>query len=141
METKLGEMELRLAGVESIISTRDKEIVELKAALEESENNWYNMGFANAENSTESVMFQSRQYEFGEGWMAAVSTLGVLNESPFRNPNQIPYPKPPPPNQNPIDVDEEDTPSMRELMQEIDSYNELVDLKITSDLNAVQGLA
>lgn len=51
METKLGELELRLARAKSIFSARDKEIAELKGALEESENKWYNMGFPDAENS------------------------------------------------------------------------------------------
>jgi len=67
METKLGEIELRLIGAESIISMKDKEIAELKVALEESKNKFYNMGFTDTENSTEPVMFQSWQYGFGKG--------------------------------------------------------------------------
>lgn len=47
-ETKLGEVELRVASVESIITARDKEIAELKVALEESENKYYDMGFNDA---------------------------------------------------------------------------------------------
>ena len=62
---------MRLARAESIISARDKEIAELKAALDESKNKWYNMGFTDVENSTEPVMFQSWKYGFEEGWMAA----------------------------------------------------------------------
>lgn len=46
---------------------RDKEIADLKVALEESENKFYDMGFVDTENSYELVMFQSRQYGFGEG--------------------------------------------------------------------------
>ena len=60
METKLREIKLRLAGAESINSARDKEIAELKATLEKSENKFYNMGFIGAENSAEPVMFQSQ---------------------------------------------------------------------------------
>ena len=61
--------------------------------------------------------------------------MGVANDSPLRNPKQTPFPKPPPPvQQNPTSAkQEEDTPSMRELVDEIDSHVALVDLKITSN--------
>ena len=140
METKLGEIKLRLAEAESINSPSDKEIAELKVTLEEGENKFYNMGFTDAENSVEPVMFQSRRYGFNEGWEVAVLALRVPEDSPFINPDQIPYPEPPPLVQNPIDADEENTPSMRELVQEIDSHAKLIDLEITSDPNTVQGL-
>ena len=40
--------------------------------------------------------------------------MGVLDDSPLRNLEQIPFPKPPPFTQNPSSAaDEEDTPSMR----------------------------
>lgn len=45
METKLREVELRLVEAKSIISATDKEIVEMRTTLDESENKWYNMGF------------------------------------------------------------------------------------------------
>lgn len=70
--------------------------------------------------------------------MAVVLAMGVPEDSPFRNPDQIPYLKPPPPIQNHTDAEkEEDTPSIRELVQEINSHAKLVDLEITSDLNAM----
>lgn len=70
--------------------------------------------------------------------MAALQVMGVPDDSPLRNPKQIPYPKPPSPLvQNPIDVKEEgDTPSMRALVV-IDSNMELVDLEITSNPDAL----
>lgn len=120
-ENKLGEAELRVAGAENIISARDNEFVELKAAPKEGENKWYNMGFNDAKNSAEPVMFESQKYGFGKGWMATVLAMGVPEDSPLRNPDQIPYLEPPP-TQNPIEVEEEDTPSMRELVQAIDSH-------------------
>ncbi|KAK9986297.1 hypothetical protein SO802_031248 [Lithocarpus litseifolius] len=88
-EVKLGEAELRVACAESIITARDKEIVELKVALEESENKYYNMGFNDVENSAEPVM--------GLGWMATVTAIGLLEDSLFRNLDQIPYLEQPPP--------------------------------------------
>ena len=52
-------MELKLAEVESIISAKDKEVSELKSALKESENKFYDMGFADAENSYKPVVMQT----------------------------------------------------------------------------------
>lgn len=73
-----------------------------------------------------------------KGWMAVVLAMRIPEDSPFKDADQIPYPEPPPLAQNPIDADEEDTPSMWELVQEIDSHAELIDLEITSDPNTVQ---
>ena len=102
----------------NIITARDKEIVELKVALEESENKYYNMGFNDAKNSAKPVMFKNRKYGFGKGWLAAMMAMGVPEDSPLRNPNQIPYSEPPPPptTQNPTEAEDKDTLSMRELV-------------------------
>lgn len=57
-------------------------------------------------------------------------------DSPFRNPNQILYPEPPSPTtQNPTTTEDEDedTLSMRKLVEAIDSHAELIDLEITSN--------
>ena len=64
--------------------------------------------------------------------------MEVLDDSQLRNFEQIPFPEPPPLVQNPIGIEEEeDTPSMKELVQEIDSHMELVDLEITSNRDTV----
>ena len=66
----------------------------------------------------------------------------VSVNSPLRNLGQIPILEPHPPVQNPTGIEEEeDTPSMRELVQEIDSHVELVDLEITNNLNVAPNLA
>lgn len=83
MTIKLEEIELKLAKAESLNLTKDKEIVELKIALEVNENKWYNAGFVDAKNSAELVMFQSKWYGFSEGWMAALLAMGVPKDSPF----------------------------------------------------------
>ena len=57
MTAKLEKVELRLARAKSINSARNKEIVKLKATLEESENKWYNVGFVDIKNSVEPVVF------------------------------------------------------------------------------------
>ena len=70
--------------------------------------------------------------------MAALQAMRVPDDSPLRNLKQIPFPAPPPPVQSQSGaVDEEDTPSMRELVCEINTHVELVDLEVTSNLNVV----
>ena len=59
LEVKFREIELRLAEAESIILAKDKEVADLKVAMEESENKFYDLGFADAENSSDPIMFQS----------------------------------------------------------------------------------
>ena len=71
-KVKLGEAELRVTGAKRIITARDKEIAELKTALKESENKYYNMGFNDAENSAKPIMFENQKYGLGEGWLAIV---------------------------------------------------------------------
>ena len=59
--------------------------------------------------------------------------MGVLKDSPLRDPSQIPFPSPTPTMQNPLGpIDEEKSPSMRELVEQIDSYMELDDIEVTS---------
>ena len=44
----------------------------------------------------EPIVHQSQRHGFGEGWIAALQAIGVPDDSPFRNPEQIPFPEPPP---------------------------------------------
>lgn len=94
LEAKLGEMEIKLAKVETVVSTKDKEVADLMVALEESENKFYDLGFADAENSSKPIMFKLWRYGFNKGWMVAVNALGIPKDSPFRDPEQIPYLEP-----------------------------------------------
>ena len=118
MDVKLGGTGLKLAEAESLNLEQVDEIANLKAALEAYEDKWYNMGFADAENFMEPIVYQAQRHEFEEGWMTALQAMGVPDDSPLRNPEQIPFPEPPPPIQDPSDADDkEDTPSMKELVQ------------------------
>ena len=111
----------------------------MKVALEARKTKWYDEGFANAENSVEPIVQQAWFHGFGQGWLAALQAMGVLEDSPLRNLEQISYPAPLPPVQSQAGVvDEEDTPSMRELVREIDTHAETVDIKATSNLNAAK---
>lgn len=56
LKAKLREMEIQLAEGENFVSTRDKEVADLKEALKE--NKFYDIGFADAENSRELIMFE-----------------------------------------------------------------------------------
>ena len=99
METnvKLGGTKLKLAEAESLNLAQATEIAELKAALKAYEDKWYNVGFAEAENSVEPIVYQSWWHGFDEGWMAALQVMGLSDNSPLRNPEQIPFLEPPPP--------------------------------------------
>ena len=133
---KLGGTELKLTEVKSLNLAQANEIANLKGAFETCEEKWYNEGFANAENSVEPIAYQAWRHWFGGGWMAALQAIGVPDDSLLKNLEQIPFLEPSPPVQNPSDADdEEDTPSMRELVYAIDSRVELVDLEVTSNLN------
>ena len=64
--------------------------------------------------------------------------MRVAEDSPLRNLEQIPYLAPPPLVQSQsIAADEEDTPSMRELLHAIDTHVEMVNIEVTNNLNAV----
>ena len=109
----------------------------MKAALEAYENKWYNEGFANAENSAETVVFQAQKLKFEERWLAALQAMGVPKDSPLRNPSQIPFPNLPNGMQNTLSViDEEETTSMRELVEAIDSHVKSVHLEDNSNPHA-----
>ena len=72
------------------------------------------MGFANVKGSVEPIVYQAQKPGFEEGWIDALLAMGVLDDSPLRNLEQIPFPEPPSLTQNPSSAtDEEDTPSMR----------------------------
>ena len=123
MDVKLGETELKLAIAKSLNLEQANEIAKLKAALEAYEDKWYNEGFVDAENSMEPIIHQSWRHGFGERWIATLQVMGVPDDSLLRNFEQLPFPEPPPSVQNPTGTEEEeDTPSMKELVQEIDSH-------------------
>lgn len=56
LKAKLREMEIQLVEGENFVSTRDKEVADLNEALKE--NKFYDIGFADAENSRELIMFE-----------------------------------------------------------------------------------
>ena len=111
-------------------------MVDLKTALEACENRWYNEGFADAKNSIELVINEAWKLAFGEGWLAALQAMGVPKDSPLRDPNQIPFSGPFTAIQNQLGViDEEETTSMTELVEAIDSHAKLIYLEATSNPN------
>ena len=68
--------------------------------------------------------------------MAALRVVEVPEDSPLRNLNQIPFSTPSTVAQNPSSaIDEEETTSIRELVESIDSYEEPINLEATSNLH------
>ena len=91
LEMNLGETELKLVGAESLNLAQADELADLNAALEACENKWYYEGFVDVENSVELVVRQGRKLRFEEGWLAALQAIRILEDSPLRNPDQIPF--------------------------------------------------
>ena len=101
--------------------------------LEACEEKWYNEGFVDAENSVELVVTQARKIGFEVGWFTALQVLGVPEDSPLRDPCQIPFPSTTATVQNPpASIEEEETASMRELVEQIDAHAEPEDTEATS---------
>ena len=73
--------------------------------------------------------------------MAAVNALGLPKDSPFKDPDQIPYPKPLQPSSvwDPTQNEEEDSLSMRELVEEIESYTEVIEFDIPGNPTTAEG--
>ena len=108
----------------------------MKVALEACENKWYNERFSDAENSIEPIIHEAQKLAFEKGWLATLQALGVPEDSLLRNPNQILFPGPSTATQNPLSaIDEEETTIIRELVEEIDSHMEPIDLEATSNLH------
>ena len=66
--------------------------------------------------------------------MAALQALEVLEDSPLRDPGQIPVPVSVPATQNPAGPNkEEETDSLRELVEQIDAHVEMIKAEVTSN--------
>ena len=127
------ETELKLAEALRLNTSHADEIADLRAGLAAAEQKWYDVGFADAENSAEPVVTGARRTGFEAGWFAALQAMGVPEDSPLRDPSQIPFPSPVPAGQDaPAALDEEETASMRELVEQIDSHAEPEELEATS---------
>ena len=130
---KQNEANLKLADVVSLNTTQAEELANLRAALEACEDKWYNEGFADAKNFAEPVVNQARRLGFEASWFAVLQALGVPEDSPLRDPDQIPFPSSTLTAQNPpTPIDEEETASIRELVEQIDAHVELNDMEATN---------
>lgn len=90
LEAKLGVVELKLAEVASLNLTNANKIADLTAALKACEDKWYNDGFTNTENSVEPIVQEAQSHGFREGWLVALQVMGVAEDFPLRNLEQIP---------------------------------------------------
>ena len=94
--TKQNEMEVKLAETISLNTSNADEIADLRAGLAAVEQKWYDVGFADAENSVEPVVARARNMGFEAGWFATLQAMGVPEDSQLRDPGQIPFPNPVP---------------------------------------------
>ena len=112
----------------------NKELTDLRAALEAYENKWYDEEFADAEEGVESTIREARQLSFQKGWMAALHASSVPKDSHLKDPSRIPFPDSIPATQNPTGpVDEEETNSLKELVEQIDAYVDVIGTEATSN--------
>ena len=131
--TKQNKTDLKLAEAVSLNTAQAEELADLRAASEACEEKWYNEGFADAENSAEPVMNLAWKLGFKAGWFASLQVLGVFKDSPLRDPGQIPFLSSTPTMQNSlVPIDEEETTSIRELVEQIDTHVELDETEATS---------
>ena len=130
---KQNEIDVKLAKAISLNTAQTEELADLREALEACEEKWYNEGFADAENSVKPIVNQAREMGFEAGWFATLQVLGVPEDSPLKDPDQIPFLSLVAAVQNPpAPIEEEETVSMRELVEQIDAHAELDDTKATS---------
>ena len=134
LQGRLEETKLELAETASILSTRDKELTDLKGTKKAHKQTNYNKGFRDAENSVGPVIIQAWKFRFMKGWMATVNAVDLLEESPFRSANQVLLPedlvvKTQAEEQGEDSSKEEGTESLesRELSKQIDSHVVVLD--------------
>ena len=78
-------------------------------------------------------MNQARRLGFEARWFATLQVLGVPEDSPLRDPGQISFLSSTPAAQSPpVPIDEEETASMRKLVEQIDAHAELGETEVTS---------
>ena len=136
-EAKMGETKLKLAEAESLNFAWAEELADLRAALEGCKSKWYNEGFVDAKNTMEPVISEARKLAFKEAWFAALQAVGVPKDSPLKDPDHIPLPSLPVTAQKtPVVADEEETTSLKKLVEQIDAHAEPIDLEATSKPNA-----
>ena len=125
---------MKLTKAASLNATLFEEVDDLRVALKACESKWYDEGFADVEKGVEPVVMQARQLSFQEGWMAALQALGVPEDSPLRDPGQIPFPDLTPDAQNLAGPnDEEETDILRELVEQIVDHVEMIGTEATSN--------
>ena len=130
---KQNETDMKLAEAISLNTSQAKELTDLRAALEACEQKWYNEGFADAGKSAEPVVAQARKLGFETRWFAALQALGDPKNSPLRDPDQITFPSLITTVQDPsLAAEEEETVSMRELVEQIDAHAEPDEMEATS---------
>ena len=130
----------------SVVSTRNKELADLKQTIKQVEQLFYDMSFNDAENSSGPVTFETRRMGFMQGWMVVVDAINLPGTSPFRDLAQVPLLNDPhvqaliknlPTTRG--EEEERDSPNMRELAEKIDSHIVVVYLDNSASVAAPEG--
>lgn len=138
---KLEESDTKLAQALIVISARDRGLQAMRLNLEQAKQKYY-VSFDDTECSNRVVIFEAWWKGFLYGWMAAVDAINLPSSSPFRDLNQVPLPEIPPMKVHVAEhpaVEEEDSPSMRKLMEHIESHTKVIDLDNLIPPNAPEG--
>ena len=78
-------------------------------------------------------MTQGCKIGFEAGWFATLQVLRVPEDPPLRDPDQIPFPSTTIVVQNPsTPIEEKETASMKELVEQIDAHAEPEDTEATN---------
>ena len=64
LEGKLEDSDSKLAEAISVVLAKDKELIELKGMMKQVEEQFYDMGFSDAKNSSDPAIFQARRMGF-----------------------------------------------------------------------------
>ena len=145
-EGKIEDSDSKLAVAISVVSTRDKELADLKKTMKQVEQLFYDMSVNDAENSSGPVTFETQRMGSMQGWMVAMDAINLPETSHFRDLAQVPLPKDPhvqalignrPATRG--EEEERDSPSMRELAKKINSHIMVVYLDNIASLVAPEG--
>lgn len=92
LKGKLGEVEMRLTQAKSVILAWDKEVAALKEAVAESNDKFYDMGFADVKNSSEPIMVESRWLLWIPWAFLRIPLSGNQNKYPTLRSFSAPHP-------------------------------------------------
>ena len=111
LKGKLEGSDTKLAQALSVIMTQNTELGDLKRMLDEANQNFYDMGFDDAECSAAIIIKEAQVTGFTEGWVPLTNVIPLLEPSQ-RDSSNIPL----------LVFPEDDGPSFQHILEEIESH-------------------